>query len=95
MNDTVRTLDELEIGDSVQMRTVDGTTIGGEATVIDFDPEERLRVELEPDNEDERIRYDVRAKRIDGEWTAPQARKYEPNQKDWQTLGEVTDVRRE
>ncbi|MFH5801227.1 hypothetical protein [Haladaptatus sp. CMAA 1911] len=88
----IETLGGLELGERVRITVDDGSTIDGEATIIDYDPEERLRVEIEGD-EDSRIRHDVRADRENDDWTTPRARRYAPDQDDWAVLGDVTDVR--
>jgi hypothetical protein len=87
----VETLGELELGERVRVTVDDDATIDGEATIIDYDPEERLHVEIEGD-EDSRIRNDVRADRENDDWTTPRARRYTPDQDDWTILGDVTDV---
>lgn len=88
----IETLGELELGERVRVTVDDDSTIDGEATIVDYDPEKRLRVEIEGD-EDSRIRHDVRADRENDDWTTPSARRYGPDQDDWTVLGDVTDVR--
>ncbi|WP_423747204.1 hypothetical protein V5735_21500 (plasmid) [Haladaptatus sp. SPP-AMP-3] len=88
----VQTLGDVELGERIRM-TVDGdSTIEGEATLVDYDPEERLRVEIDGE-EDSRVRRDVRADRKNGDWTTPKVRRYTPDQGDWAVRGVVTDVR--
>lgn len=91
MANLAETLGNLELGELVQVTLDDGSTITGEASLIDYDPEERLRIEIEEEN-DSRVRHDISAERENDEWTTPQARRYTPDENDWSELGAVTAV---
>ncbi|WP_227380667.1 hypothetical protein [Haladaptatus halobius] len=92
MTSLVETLGDLQFGEQIEVLLDDGSTIRGEASLIDYDPEKRLRIEIENADEDSRVRYDISAELENNEWTTPQARRYTPDQDDWIGLGEVTSV---
>lgn len=84
----VEKLGSLDVDDAVRVTTTDGTTFEGPADPIDYVPEESLRIEVRPENSDER--YEIRGE-YDGEWGEMRARGVEMAGEDteWEDLGRV------
>jgi len=84
-------LGDLDVYDTVRITTTEGTSFEGPASPIDYVPEESLRVEIRPENSDER--YELRADYEDG-WSDVSARLADMDGEDtaWQDLGTVESV---
>ncbi|WP_157971633.1 hypothetical protein [Halorussus litoreus] len=84
---------DLDVNDRVRV-TTDGTEFEGPASPIDYVPEESLRVEVRPENSDER--YELRAEYEDG-WSDVAVRLADMDGEDtaWQDLGTVERVEAE
>lgn len=84
-------LGELELGATVQLTLLNGTTIAGIAGPIDYVPDERLRLELRP-RDDSSIRYEAKALCDDAGWSPVTVRRYARGDDDWEVLGVVKGV---
>ncbi|MFC7045996.1 hypothetical protein ACFQH6_11740 [Halobacteriaceae archaeon GCM10025711] len=87
----IQTLAGLDIFDEARVTLDDGTTIRGRCNPITYTPNERLRMEIRPRDEDER--YDLRARYADDEWDTPVVRQYVDEDNDWTELGELHAIR--
>jgi len=88
MHEVVEKLGDLGVDEGVRVTTTDGTTFEGPANPIDYVPEDSLRIEIRPENSDER--YELRAE-YDGEWTDVRVRMAEMDgaETEWEELGTV------
>lgn len=89
--DLVERLGDLDVNDRVRVTTTDDTEFEGPASPIDYVPDESLRVEVRPENSDER--YEMRAT-CDGEWSEVTARLADMagEETEWRDLGTVERV---
>lgn len=91
MTDIVERLGEVQQHDRLTVDVDDGTTVEGTAAPVNFDPNDRLRIEIRPDDGDER--YDLSATLEDGEWTPVGVRR-QAGDADWEEVGEAVGVTR-
>ncbi|WP_266075516.1 hypothetical protein [Haladaptatus caseinilyticus] len=91
MQTFTETLEIVVLGDNVRIELVDGTIYEGPASPIDYMPDERFRLEIEPGHEQIR-RCAVSAECIDGEWSVPEVRHYSFGDDDWTLAGEANDI---
>jgi len=89
--DLVERLGDLDVNDRIRVTTADDASFEGPVSPIDYVPEESLRVEVRPENSDER--YEMRAT-YDGEWTGVTVRLADMagEETEWQDLGTVEGV---
>lgn len=92
MSDVVDDLEAVGIHDRVTVELDDGTTVAGTAAPVDFDPNDRLRIELRPDDGDER--YELAASIDDDEWSPVRVRR-QSGDEDWTEMGEAASVTRD
>lgn len=92
MSDVIDTLEGVNVHDRIAAELTDGTTIEGVAAPVNFDPDERLRIEIRPDEGDDR--YDLTATAEDGEWSPVEVRR-QSGDDDWESVGELAAVNRE
>ena len=90
MSTHAETLGDLDVYQHVTVTLDDGTTLAGRANPIDYMPEQSLRLELEPDDE-ENVRYQFTAS-YDGEWEEVRAQRVAADDEDWNDIGTVTEV---
>lgn len=86
----VEKLGDIEVDQFTQVTLLDGTVIEGRAGPIDFDPLEKLRVELTSNDTD--VRYELRSSREDERWTPIRVRKYKQGDEDWFALAQASNV---
>lgn len=88
----IETLSDFGQKQRVRIETEDGTTV--EATISQFDyvPDEKLRLELSPEESDEYQRYQVRSHIEDGTWTPIDLRGYQQDRGEWTDLGTVANA---
>ena len=76
----------------VRVTLEDGSAIEARVNQSIYDPGETLRLELSPFDDDEFLRYQVRARVEGGTWTAPAVRASRRAERDWVALGTVESV---
>ncbi len=88
----IETLSDFGQKQRVRIETEDGTTV--EATISQFDyvPDEKLRLELAPEESDEYERYQIRSHAEDGTWTPIELRGYHQERGEWTDIGTVADA---
>lgn len=91
MQTFTETLEVVVLGDTVRIELTNGTTYEGPASPIDYAPDDRFRLEIEPEHEGIR-RCEVSAECIDGEWSTPEVRHYKFGDDDWIVAGEADDI---
>ncbi|ESP86875.1 hypothetical protein [Candidatus Halobonum tyrrellensis] len=94
MRDVVEELEAVALHDRVTVELDDGTTVAGTAAPVEFDQNNRLRIELRPDDaagSDER--YELAASVDDGEWSPVRVRR-QSGDEDWAEMGEAVSVTR-
>lgn len=91
MDSLTETLETVVLGDDVRIELADGTAFEGPASPIDYTPDDRFRLEIEPKREGIR-RCVVSARCVDGEWDTPQVRHYRLGDDDWTDIGEAEDI---
>ena len=87
----IQTLASLDIFEEARVTLDDGTTIRGRCNPITYTPNERLRMEIQPRDDD--ARYDLRARYADDEWSTPVVRQYVDEDNDWTEVGELHTIR--
>jgi hypothetical protein len=91
MESFTETLEVVTLGEEVRVELVDGTTFAGPASPIDYMPDDRFRLEIEPEREEIR-RCEVSSECVDGEWETPQVRHYRLGDDDWTVAGDANDI---
>lgn len=88
----IETLSDFGQKQRVRIETEDETTV--EATISQFDyvPDEKLRLELAPEESDEYERYQVRSHAEDETWTPINLRGYHQERGEWTDIGTVADA---
>jgi len=92
MTSLTETLDELIPGNRVEVTLDDGTTMEGPVSPVDYLPDDRFRIELNPGGTSIR-RCEISARYVDGEWETPEVRHYSLGDDDWTDAGPVDDMR--
>jgi hypothetical protein len=88
----VESLGEASVDEYLRVTLLDGSRIEGHAGPIDYEPDERLHVELTPTHET-RIRYELRSSRDEDRWRPILVRKFERGAEEWTELAQVAEVR--
>ena len=89
--DLVERLGDLDVNDEIRVTTTGDATFEGPASPVDYVPDESLRVEVRPENSDER--YEMRATYDDG-WGDVAVRLADMDGQDteWRDLGTVERI---
>ncbi|WP_458186096.1 hypothetical protein [Haladaptatus sp. NG-WS-4] len=91
MESFTETLEVVTLGNHVRIELTDGTAFEGPASPIDYMPDDRFRLEIEP-REKQIRRCEVSAEYVEGEWTTPEVRHYSLGDDDWTVAGEADDI---
>ncbi len=90
MNTLIEQLAEIERDDHVLLTLSDDTTISGRVSPMEYTPEDHLRFEIRPEDAD--VRFEVVSSYENGDWTPVRANRTASDEKEWESLGEVTSV---
>jgi hypothetical protein len=88
MESFTETLELVTLGNHVRIELKDGQAFEGPASPIDYMPDDRFRLEIEPRHEGIR-RCEISAVCVDGSWTTPEVRHYSLGDEDWIVAGEA------
>jgi hypothetical protein len=91
MESFTETLEVVDLGNRIRIELTDGTVFEGPASPIDYAPDDRFRLEIEPRHEEIR-RCEVSAECVDGEWTTPEVRHFSLGDDDWTVVGEADNI---
>ncbi|WP_049971491.1 hypothetical protein [Haladaptatus cibarius] len=91
MQTFTETLEIVTLGNHVRIELADGTAYEGPASPIDYMPDDRFRLEIEPRHEGIR-RCEVSSECVDGEWETPEVRHYSLGDDDWVVAGEADGI---
>jgi hypothetical protein len=91
MESFTETLEIVTLGESVRIELGDGRSFEGPASPIDYMPDDRFRLEIEPKHEEIR-RCEVSSACVEGEWETPQVRHYSLGDDDWTVAGDADDI---
>jgi hypothetical protein len=87
----VTVLGDLELGETIQLTTLNGQTISGRAGPIDYTPDDWLRIEIEPED-GAPIRYELATRAEDFGWNPITVRRYQQGDEDWVSMGILRTV---
>lgn len=91
MSEIVERLGDVDWNDEIEVTLADGTVFAGRVSPINYVPEERLRIEVQP-TADENVRYEISSNYDDGGWSPAEVRRIEVGEDDWTPLAEVESV---
>lgn len=91
MQSLIERLAAIERDDHVTVVLSDDTTISGRVNPMEYVPEDHLRFEIRPDGDSD-TRFEIVSSYEDGGWTAVRANQIESDEREWESLGEVTSV---
>lgn len=91
MESFTETLEVVDLGNQIRIELTDGTAFEGPASPIDYTPDDRFRLEIEPGHEEIR-RCEVSAECVNGEWTTPVVRHFSLGDDDWAVVGEADNI---
>ncbi|WP_408958239.1 hypothetical protein [Natrinema sp. 74] len=96
MADPMATLAEVNVYDELRVTLLNGTSVEGRASPVDYVPEDHLRIEIkEEDDDTETTRYEISAAYVNGEWEHPRVRRYKYGVEEdkWVSVGKVGEAK--
>jgi len=88
----IETLGDLGQKQRARIETDDGTVVEARVNQSVYTPQEKLRLEMAPDESGTYQRYQVRSQFEDGTWAPITLRGYDPENEEWTDLGTVADA---